>query len=382
MRTNAATTAATTAARGAAPSAAAAAAAAAAGAAGAATSVVDAAPSSAAAAPASLQRSAKRRRQSEAAAGAARPAAVLVASATLLALLSAAGAPRPAAAACVFKQNCTTAGCHPWPVDPNNPNETTPFPNPGRACPQYKAAGCCTVQQDLLLYVNLLQIEAQFGDIRGGGCPGCFYNLRNFWCEYTCSPRQSDFVRVMGLSNMVDPTEPARSFDVLETRVALQRDFACGIFDSCERVKPVQQLSAMSNAEGFFAYQGQTEAIQHGAFIDFVLDSPSNASAPPMHVPLYSCCNFPDVDPASGANSTGNSSCPCSYCKGMCAGGQCGAGTGAGGGGGDGDTVYGTEPPWWNGFDAALVGGVWAAVLAVAIAHFVFTRVAAAKSAA
>ena len=37
------------------------------------------------------------------------------------------------------------------------------------------------MQQDLLLYVNLLQIEAQFGDIRGGGCPGCFYNLRNFW---------------------------------------------------------------------------------------------------------------------------------------------------------------------------------------------------------
>jgi len=299
------------------------------------------------------------------------------------------GAVRPAEAACAFKQNCTTAGCHPWPVDPTNPNETTPFANPGRACPQYKAAGCCTPQQDLLLYANLMQIEAQFGVVRGGGCPGCFYNLRSFWCEYTCSPRQSEFVSVLGVSNMVDPTEPSRSFDVLTTRVALQRSFACGIFDSCERVKPVQELSAMNSAEGFFAYQGQTEAIQHGAFIEFELDSPAggDTAPPPMHAPLFSCCSFPDVDPAgppwapAGVNSTGNSSCPCSYCKGMCAGGQCG-GTGGNGGSGSGegdggnDDAYGPPPVWYNGVDPVLIGSVWGAVAVVVAGHLAMQRCA------
>jgi hypothetical protein len=339
----------------------------------------------------------------------------LAASAALLALL-AAGAPRPAGAACAFKQNCTGAGCHPWPVDPGNANETTPFANPGRACPQYKDAGCCTVQQDLLLYMNLRQIQAQFGVVQGGGCPGCFYNLRNFWCEYTCSPRQADFVRVLGVSNMEDPTQPGHFYDVLRTRVALQRDFACGVFDSCERVKPVQIVSAMNSAEGFFDYQGETEAVQHGAYIEFDLDAPANAAATPMAVPLCercrlteasgkpahprapalarpltalrasdaraaspphadSCCSFPAVDPAGppwapSSNSTLNASCPCAFCKGMCAGGQCGGGSGGGGGGsGDGSAYYGADLPWWNGLNPVVIGAVWGAVLAFAVAH-------------
>ena len=54
----------------------------------------------------------------------------------------------------------------------------------------------------------------------------------------------------------------------------------------------------------------------------------------------------------------------------MCAGGQCGGGSGGGGGGsGDGSAYYGADLPWWNGLNPVVIGAVWGAVLAFAVAH-------------
>ena len=30
-----------------------------------------------------------------------------------------------------------------------------------------------------------------------GRCPSCYSNFINLWCQFTCSPHQSDFVRVV-----------------------------------------------------------------------------------------------------------------------------------------------------------------------------------------
>ena len=196
----------------------------------------------------------------------------------LLSLLTA----QPARADCAFRQDCIPTGadvCRPRPV---GPNETLPFALPGQpfyACPQFQGSTCCTAQQNRLLYVNLLQIQALFGDERDGGCPGCYFNMHNFWCEYTCFPRQADFVSVLGAANVTDPENPGRLVEVLRTEVRLARDFGCDLYSSCQSVKSVTETSAMSNAEGFFAYQGQYEAIQHGAFIEFDLNpAQGNAS--------------------------------------------------------------------------------------------------------
>ena len=217
--------------------------------------------------------------------------------------------------------------------------------------------------------MNLLMIESVFGTVKAGGCPACFLNVQSFWCEYTCSPRQAEFARVVGETNMTDP-ETGRTFEVLETLVKIDRDFACALYDSCSSVTKVTQVSAMSNVEGFFAYQGQVEAIQHGAFINFDLNPPPNASAPALQASPYSCCNFPS-NPL--VNTSANTSCPCSFCKGMCPGKTCGAGSG--GGAGDGSDIPGqAETPVLNGFNPALVGGVWAGVVALAVAHLIAQR--------
>ena len=60
----------------------------------------------------------------------------------------------------------------------------------------------------------------------------------------------------------------------------------------------------------------------------------------------------------------------------MCPGGQCGGEGGSAAGSGDG-SEYGADLPWWNGLDPVLIGGIWGAVVAFAIAHAVAMRFAA-----
>jgi hypothetical protein len=151
--------------------------------------------------------------------------------------------------------------------------------------------------------------------------------------------------------------------EVLHTSVDVHPNFTCGTYGSCERVKTVTETSAMSNAEGFFAYQGQYEAIQHGAYIDFRYTK-ENPNA--INPDTFSCCNFVDADKPQ----LGNQSCPCAYCQGMCSGdGSCvggsGAGGGSGGGGNSGSTLGELDTPWYNGFVGSTSGGVWAAAVAV-----------------
>jgi hypothetical protein len=62
---------------------------------------------------------------------------------------------------------------------------------------------------------NFQAIDATFGSA-GGGCDmyytnlilRCAANLKKFWCEYTCSPNQRNFVATNGYSNIKDPLNP------------------------------------------------------------------------------------------------------------------------------------------------------------------------------
>jgi hypothetical protein len=280
------------------------------------------------------------------------------AAATLVAAALAIGA--PASAKCVIKQNCTGGvGCRPVPVEPW---ETEPFPQPAPnpTCPQYAASGCCTSEQNLLLMVNFLSIQSAFANIDNGGCPACAYNVEAFWCEYSCSPDQDTFLSIIGVADVPDPTRGGELTEVLQTRIVAHRNYTCAAYGSCDKVAKVTETSAMSNAEGFFAYQGQYEAIQHGAFIDFQFVDDTDPRAPAaMNPPPYSCCSWP-LDKTKPAG--GNASCPCAYCGGMCAGGTC-AGAGAAP---DGITDLGVVvTPWYNGIVPATIGGVWGGVVAV-----------------
>lgn len=38
----------------------------------------------------------------------------------------------------------------------------------------------------------------------------CAANLKRFWCEYTCSPRQAEFLTLHGYDNIRDPIDPTK----------------------------------------------------------------------------------------------------------------------------------------------------------------------------
>ena len=193
------------------------------------------------------------------------------------------------------------------------------------------------------LHINFKGIWAAFGDIAGGGCPGCYQNVVNFWCGYTCAPNQSDFVAFLGTADKVDPVSQG-TYTVALTETAIDTDYACAanfsVFGSCASTGKVQEFSPLQTCEGFFDYQGQTEAIQTGlSFMTFNYSSSGSAPAANSSLswPLYSCCNFPasitsdsplpwPPSPADGPNM----SCPCATCAGMCSGGQCRGGSASG----------------------------------------------------
>lgn len=65
-----------------------------------------------------------------------------------------------------------------------------------QACAEYMegdALGCCNEYADKNTMMNFEAIDGLFGS-QGGGCDICAINLKRFWCEYACSPRQSEFV--------------------------------------------------------------------------------------------------------------------------------------------------------------------------------------------
>jgi hypothetical protein len=228
------------------------------------------------------------------------------------------GLPNRVSGDCLMYQECTNPlpqpnmpACRPRQL----PAPIQPFSllgYPVRACPQYDI-GCCTLDQNLLLYASLMQVKPLFGNLADGGCPACYQNMQQFWCAYTCGPNQSDYLTILGAANVTSP-ENGETYEVLRTKVSFHKAFAYDTYSSCESVKSVEQISAMSNITGFFNFQGQYEAIQHGTFIEFDLNSSSPLA---LNLPAYTCCNFP-ID--FGNTSRGNMSCPCQSCKGMCPG--------------------------------------------------------------
>ena len=54
---------------------------------------------------------------------------------------------------------------------------------------------CCNQYNAKLTQENLKQVDGAFSS-GSGGCDICAINLKRLWCEYACSPRQADFLKV------------------------------------------------------------------------------------------------------------------------------------------------------------------------------------------
>lgn len=53
--------------------------------------------------------------------------------------------------------------------------------------------GCCDTNNDISQITSYVQIDGVFSN-QGGGCDVCAVNMKRFWCEYACSPRQAQFM--------------------------------------------------------------------------------------------------------------------------------------------------------------------------------------------
>jgi hypothetical protein len=67
------------------------------------------------------------------------------------------------------------------------------------SCPEWnEKVGCCNKNSFAQTSGSFGKIDAVFGST-AGGCDVCAVNLKRFWCEYSCNPKQADFVQVLEL---------------------------------------------------------------------------------------------------------------------------------------------------------------------------------------
>ncbi|XP_064489188.1 NPC intracellular cholesterol transporter 1-like [Ornithodoros turicata] len=115
---------------------------------------------------------------------------------------------------------------------------------------------CCDVEQLRALKEDLQQpIDLGMKDY-----PRCLRNFRNIFCQLVCSPKQSDFVKVVSSENK------AQGLPYVKKAVyAVSERFAKGSYDSCKDVKVKKDRNLMSFMCGWncdltkwFTFMGST----------------------------------------------------------------------------------------------------------------------------
>ncbi|GMR32118.1 hypothetical protein PMAYCL1PPCAC_02313, partial [Pristionchus mayeri] len=114
----------------------------------------------------------------------------------------------------------------------------------GEYCPNLDVNGnlCCDDQNAMGLIKNLEQAKNVLGS-----CPVCLRNFLDMWCQYTCSPRQSEFVlpiknqtrRVPVIEGVTSEMEYVKGAVPLMVEVDFHVDssYIKSIFQSCLRVQ-------------------------------------------------------------------------------------------------------------------------------------------------
>lgn len=103
-------------------------------------------------------------------------------------------------------------------------------------CPEFlddlsdgeKPTLCCDLR-GLRELKNNYELPKQLGLSR---CPSCFYNFRRIFCSSTCSPKQSQFVRVD--KSVPVPVGNETLQQVTEMTYVVAKQFADELYDSCK----------------------------------------------------------------------------------------------------------------------------------------------------
>jgi hypothetical protein len=225
--------------------------------------------------------------------------------------------------------NCTGGdpGCIPNIYDINNASQTTPtqwqFPPELQGyCPDFEnQPNCCSYFTMVTLAHNLDLIDMTFGNPTSG-CSICAMNLKRFWCQYNCSPNQSNFIipgSSFAFNYTVDPSNPDTTQLVVTSNITLDIATTCGIFQSCQSVDFTKSLGSMSTYQGLFNTFSSEAVTQGNVLMNFTYVSNSTALVSGFNNCTYSfngtTDNFNYTIPLPG---TGLGYCNCQHCSSNC----------------------------------------------------------------
>eukprot|EP00347_Sterkiella_histriomuscorum_P010129 403377491 len=226
---------------------------------------------------------------------------------------------------CAFTQNCVRifeppmaeAPCQ----DPSPFRKTTPGiqqfqptqllrqdskQNLEEICPSYNGSEplCCNDDQVQYLAYEFRQIDAVFGS----DCSICAVNLKRMWCDFTCSPNQSQFVNPLAYYTTPDQFQNITIMDFY-----LNPTHAQAIYDSCSKVLIVQQAN-LTYFTAFFDFLG-TDAYQMDVYylnFKYTLDQSQSLNGEDY------TCDQPVSPDGNFEGYTGCKNCTCDYCDRSC----------------------------------------------------------------
>ncbi|XP_018477401.1 uncharacterized protein LOC108848510 [Raphanus sativus] len=177
-------------------------------------------------------------------------------------------------------------------------------------CPTITGNVCCTETQ-----FDTLRSQVQQAIPFIVGCPACLRNFLNLFCELTCSPDQSLFIKV------TSTTKSKNNSTVDGIEYYITDDFGAGMYESCKNVKfgssnsrALDFLGAgAKNFKEWFAFIGQKAGVNlpgspYG--IKFSPLPPVSSGMKPMNVSTYLCsddtlgCSCGDCPSAGACSST------------------------------------------------------------------------------
>ncbi|KAH7930031.1 multidrug efflux transporter AcrB transmembrane domain-containing protein [Leucogyrophana mollusca] len=162
---------------------------------------------------------------------------------------------------------------------------------------------CCTSEQVETLRDSLNQAELIISS-----CPACRNNFRSFFCSFTCSPQQGNFVNVTATQQSSSGETALKSLDFF-----VSEQYASGFFDSCKNV----QVGA-TNGYAMDLIGGGAKT--YSEFLKFLgdekdLGSPFQINYPPTSPPGFTPLNSV---PRNCADNDLASHCTCIDCPDVC----------------------------------------------------------------
>ncbi|KAK1228917.1 niemann-Pick type C- protein 1 [Marasmius sp. AFHP31] len=178
-------------------------------------------------------------------------------------------------------------------------------------CPSYTdpqgPGTCCNEDQISELATNFARIDPILGP-----CPACRNNFRAFFCEFTCSPYQSQFVKVTSTQETSTGEQGVGSLDFY-----VGEKFKEGFWDSCKDVKFGASgdfvmdiiFEGAQNAGDLLKYLGDERDMGSPFQINFPDPPTDNTSViQPLDIAPRSCSDLSDL----------SSRCSCVDCASIC----------------------------------------------------------------